>query len=54
MPECCMREHVFKEGGATRTATVATCAQVLLRVVRLVGVMALHRCLSLALAFVFG
>ena len=37
-----MREHVFKEDGATWVAAVATCAQVLMCVVRLVGVMALH------------
>jgi hypothetical protein len=35
-------EHVFKEGGATRAAAVATCAQVLMHVVRLVGGMALR------------
>ncbi len=44
MPECCMHEPVFKEGGATRAAAVATCAQVLMHVVGLVGVMALHSC----------
>jgi hypothetical protein len=32
-----MREHVFKEGGATWAAAVATCAQVFMRVVGLVG-----------------
>ncbi len=37
MPECCMHERVFKEGGAACHATVATCAQVLMRVVGLVG-----------------
>jgi hypothetical protein len=37
-----MREHVFEEGGATWAAVVATCALVLMRVVGLVGGMALH------------
>ncbi len=32
-----MHERVFKEGGAARAAAVATCAQVLMRVVGLVG-----------------
>jgi hypothetical protein len=31
-----MHEHVFEEGGATWAAAVATCAQVLMRVVGLV------------------
>jgi hypothetical protein len=44
MPKCCMHERVFEEGGATQAATVATCAQVLMRVVGLVGVMALRSC----------
>jgi hypothetical protein len=39
-----MRERVFDEGGATQAAAVATCAQVLIRVVGLVGVMALRSC----------
>ncbi len=42
MPNCCVRERVFKEGGATWAAAVATCARVLMRVVGLVGVMALR------------
>ncbi len=37
-----MHERVFKEGGATRAAAVATCAQVLMRVVGLIVVMALR------------
>ncbi len=37
MPECCMHERVFTEGGAACAAAVATCAQVLMRVVGLVG-----------------
>jgi hypothetical protein len=44
MPECRMHEHVFKEGGAARAAAVATCAQVLMRVVGLVGGTALRGC----------
>jgi hypothetical protein len=44
-----MHEHVFKEGCVTWAAAVATCAQVLMHVVGLVGVMALRsrdaRCL---------
>ena len=36
-----MREHVFKEGGATWAAAVATCAQVLMHVVGLIVVTAL-------------
>jgi hypothetical protein len=43
MPECRMRERVFEEGDATRAAAVATCAQVLMRVVGLLGRMAVHR-----------
>ncbi len=39
-----MRERVFKEGGATWAAAVATCAQVLMRVVGLVGSTALRSC----------
>jgi hypothetical protein len=35
-----MHEHMFKEGGVTSAAAVATCAQVLMRVVKLVGVTA--------------
>ncbi len=42
MSNCHVRECVFKEGGASWAAAVATCAQVLLRVVGLVGVTALH------------
>jgi hypothetical protein len=37
-----MREHVFEEGGATQAAAVATCAQVLMHTVGLVGGTALH------------
>jgi hypothetical protein len=37
---------VFEEGGATWAAAVATCAQVLMHVVGLVGVMALHSCVA--------
>ena len=44
MPECCIHEHVFAEGGAACAAAVATCAQVLMRVVGLVGGMALCSC----------
>jgi hypothetical protein len=39
-----MCERVFEEGGATRAAAVATCARVLMRVVGLVGRMALRSC----------
>jgi hypothetical protein len=39
-----MRERVFKEGGATRAAAVATCSPVLLHVVGLVGGMTLRSC----------
>ncbi len=42
MPNCCVREHVFEEGGATWAAAVATCAQVLMRVVGLIVLMALR------------
>ncbi len=49
MPECRMRKRVFKEGGATRAAAVATCAQVLMRVVGLVGGMALRSCYACCL-----
>jgi hypothetical protein len=42
MTECCMRECVFEEGGATQAAAVATCAQVLVCVARLVGGTALR------------
>ncbi len=49
MLDCCVHERVFKEGGATRAAAVATCARVLMRVVGLIVVTALHsheaRCL---------
>jgi hypothetical protein len=45
-PKCCMRECVFKKGGATWAAAVATCACVLMRVVGLVGVMALRSCVA--------
>ncbi len=41
-PDSCMHERVFEEGGATRAAAVATCAQVLMRVFGLGGVMALR------------
>jgi hypothetical protein len=44
MPECCLGERVFEEGGAIWAAAVATCAQVLMRVVGLVGRTALHSC----------
>ncbi len=37
-----MGERVFKEGGATWAAAVATCAQVLMRVVGLIVVTTLH------------
>ncbi len=37
-----MRERVFAEGGAAYAAAVATCAQVLMHVVGLVGGMALR------------
>jgi hypothetical protein len=46
MPNCCVHERVFKEGGATQAAAVATCAQVLMCVVGLVGVMALCSCVA--------
>jgi hypothetical protein len=39
-----MRERVFKEGGVARAAAVAACARVLMRVVGLVGGMALRGC----------
>ncbi len=39
-----MRERVFKVGGATQAAAVATCAQVLMHVVGLVGVTTLRSC----------
>jgi hypothetical protein len=44
MPDCCMRERVFAEGGATQAAAVATCAQVLMHVIGLDGVTALCSC----------
>jgi hypothetical protein len=44
-----MSECVFEEGGATWAAAVATCAQVLMRVVGLIGVMALCSCDSCCL-----
>jgi hypothetical protein len=37
-----VRERVFEEGGATQAAAVATCAQVLMRVVGLIVVTALR------------
>ncbi len=37
-----MRERVFKEGGANQAAAVATCAQVLMRMVGLISGMALR------------
>ncbi len=48
-PNCRVCEHVFKEGGATQAVAVATCAQVLTRVVGLVGVTALHSCVACCL-----
>jgi hypothetical protein len=42
MPDCCVRERVFKEGGATWAAAVATFAQVLMRVVGLIVVVTLR------------
>jgi hypothetical protein len=39
-----MHERVIEEGGATWAAVVATCAQVFMRVVGLVGVMAFCSC----------
>jgi hypothetical protein len=39
-----MHERVFKERGATWAAAVATCACILMRVVGLVGVIALRSC----------
>ncbi len=42
MPDCCVRVHVFKDKGVTWAAAVATCTQVLIRVVGLVGVTVLH------------
>jgi hypothetical protein len=44
MPDCCMRKRVFEEGDVTRAAAVATCAQVLMHVVGLVGGTALRSC----------
>jgi hypothetical protein len=44
MPECCMHERVFKEGGATWATAVDTCAQVFMRMVGLVGGTALCTC----------
>ncbi len=44
MPECCMHERVFTEGGAARAAAVATCARVLMHVVGLVGGTAWRSC----------
>jgi hypothetical protein len=41
MPDSCMRERVFKEGGATWADAVATCAQILMHVVGLIVVTAL-------------
>ena len=37
-----MHEHMFKEGGVTSAAAVATCAQVLMRVVGLIVVVTLR------------
>jgi hypothetical protein len=51
MPNCPIRKRVFKEGGATCAAAVATCAQVLMRVVGLVGLMALHSCVARCLCW---
>jgi hypothetical protein len=48
MPNFCVLERVFEEGGATWAATVATCTQVLMHVVGLVGVTALRSCLLAA------
>ncbi len=42
MPNCCVCEGVFEEGGATWAVAVANCAQVLMHVVGLIGVMALR------------
>ncbi len=41
-PDCCVCECMFEEGGATWAAAVATCAQVFMCVVGLVGVTALR------------
>ncbi len=48
-PNCHVHEHVFKEGGATWDAAVATCAQVLMSVFGLVGAMALRSCVACCL-----
>jgi hypothetical protein len=42
VPNCCVRERVFKEGGATWAAPVATWAQVFMHRVMLVGVVGLQ------------
>jgi hypothetical protein len=44
MLDCCVHEQMFEEGGATRAAAVATCAQVHMRVVGLIAVPALCSC----------
>ncbi len=46
MPDCCVHECVFKEGGVTWAAAVATWARVLMRRVGLVGVTALQCCVD--------
>ncbi len=46
MPNCHGHEHVFEEGGATQAAAVATCPQVLMCMVGLVGVTALYSCVA--------
>jgi hypothetical protein len=46
MPGCCVREHVYEEGGATRAAAVATCTQVLMHVVGPVGFTTLRCCIA--------
>jgi hypothetical protein len=48
-PDCSIRERVFKKGGATQAAAVATCTQVLMHVVGLVGVTALRSCVACCL-----
>ncbi len=44
MPDCCVPERVFEEGGATWAAAVATWAQILMCRVGLVGVAELQSC----------
>jgi hypothetical protein len=46
MPDCCVCKPVLEEGGVTQAAVVATCAQVLMRVVGMVGVVALRSCVA--------